>query len=267
MNTSNLIKKARKDIIKFGFESGGSSHYGGALSMLDFLCVLYNEFLIQPKDLSKTSNRDYFILSKGHSALGLYSVLFNKNYFDEDYFKTYLQNETDLIAHPIQNLKKGIESSNGSLGQGISMSTGIAHALLNKGLDNKVYCVVGDGECNEGIVYEALNYASHYKLKNLCVFLDLNGFQNDGSSKDVLDIGLKYKKIFESIGWEINFIKGNNEDEIRKSLSIFNMQVNEKPFVIIGETTKGCGVDVMENNNEWHHNKISKSFYEQIKSL
>lgn len=267
MNTYDLIKKARKDIINFGYESGGSSHYGGSLSMLDFLCVLYNEFLHQPKDLTTTSNRDYFILSKGHSALGLYSVLYNKNYFDKDYFKTYLQNETDLIAHPIQNLKKGIESSNGSLGQGISMSTGIAHALIRKGFDNKVYCVVGDGECNEGIVYEALNYASHYKLKNLCIFLDLNGFQNDGSSKDVLDIGLKYKKIFESIGWETNFVKGNNEDEIRKSLSTFNLQSNEKPYVIIGETIKGCGVDFMENNNEWHHNKISKSLYEKINSL
>lgn len=267
MNTSDLIKKARNDIIKFGFESGGSSHYGGALSMLDFLCVLYNEFLKQPKDLTTTTNRDYFILSKGHSALGLYSVLFNKNYFDEEYFSTYLQNETDLIAHPIKNLKIGIESSNGSLGQGISMCVGIAHALLKKNLDKKVYCVVGDGECNEGIVYEALNYASHFKLKNLCVFLDLNGFQNDGSSKDILNIGLKYKEIFQSIGWKINFIKGNNEAEIRKSLSDFNLQVNEKPYVIIGETTKGYGVDIMENNNEWHHNKISKSFYEKIKSI
>ena len=89
----------------------------------------------------------------------------------------------------------------------------------------------------------------------------------DGSSKDVIDIGLKYKKIFESIGWDTNFIKGNNESEIRKSLSIFNLQVNKNPFVIIGETTKGCGVDFMENNNEWHHNKISKSLYEQIKSV
>lgn len=266
MNTSNLILKARKDIIKFGYESGGSSHYGGALSMLDFLCVLYNEFLSQPKDLSTTNKRDYFILSKGHSALGLYSVLYNKNYFDEDYFKTYLQNETDLIAHPIQNLKKGIESSNGSLGQGISMAVGIAHALKKKGLEHKVYCVVGDGECNEGVVYEAINYASHYKLKNLCIFLDLNGFQNDGSSKDILDIGSKYIKIFQSIGWEIDFINGNNEVEIRKSLTKFNSQTNQKPFAIIGKTIKGNGVDMMENNNEWHHNKISKLFYEQIKS-
>ena len=92
MKTTDLIKKARKDIIKYGFESGGFSHYGGALSMLDFLCVLYNEFLKQPKDLSATSERDYFILSKGHCALGLYSVLFNKGYFDEDYFKSYLKN-------------------------------------------------------------------------------------------------------------------------------------------------------------------------------
>jgi len=267
MNTTNLIKKARKDIIKFGYESGGSSHYGGALSMLDFLCVLYNEFLDQPKDLTTTIERDYFILSKGHSALGLYSVLFNTNYFDEEYFKTYLQNETDLIAHPIQNLKKGIESSNGSLGQGISMATGIAHALFNKGINKKVYCVVGDGECNEGIVYESLNYASHYNLKNLCIFLDLNGFQNDGRSEDVLDIGLRYTNIFESIGWETNFIQGNNEVDIRKALSTFNLQVNEKPFVIIGKTTKGCGIDIMENNNDWHHNKISKSFYEQINTL
>ena len=264
MNTSDLIQKARKDIIKFGFESGGSSHYGGALSMLDFLCFLYNEFIEQPKDLSKTKYRDYFILSKGHSALGLYSVLYNKNYFNKNYFKGYLENGTDLIAHPIKNLSKGIESSNGSLGQGISMSTGIAHAILKRGIKNKVYCVVGDGECNEGVVYEALNYASHYKLNNLCVFLDLNGFQNDGSSKDILDISLKYINIFKSIGWIVNYINGHDEDELRKSLLKFQDNKNNKPFVIIGKTIKGNGIKLMENNNDWHHNKISKSFYEKI---
>ena len=267
MNTTNLIKKARKDIVNFGYESGGSSHYGGALSMLEFLCVLYNEFIEQPKDLTQTTERDYFILSKGHSALGLYSVLFNKNYFNEEYFKTYLQNETDLIAHPTQNLEKGIESSNGSLGQGISMATGVAHALLLRGMKKKVYCVVGDGECNEGIVYEAFNYASHYKLKNLCVFLDLNGFQNDGSSEDVIDIGLKYAEILASIGWNTNVIQGNNEVNIRQALAKFNQQVGNKPFVIVGKTIKGFGVDLMERNNDWHHNKISKTFYEKIKIL
>ena len=192
--------------------------------------------------------------------------------------KAILKMETDLIAHPIKNLSKGIESSNGSLGQGISMATGIAHAILKKGIKNKVYCVLGDGECNEGIVYEALNYASHYKLKNLCVFLDLNGLQNDpeeydfrrsykGSSKEILDIGLKYTNIFKSIGWKINYINGHDEDELRKSLSEFHQKDNDKPFVIIGKTIKGNGVLLMENDNEWHHNKISKSFYEQIKVL
>lgn len=264
MNTNKLIKKVKADIIRFGYNSGGSSHYGGALSMIDFLTLLYNEYINQPKDLNETFNRDYFILSKGHAALGLYSVLYNSGYFDEKYFDTYLKNGTDLIAHPIKDLSVGIESSNGSLGQGISMCVGIAHALKKKEiLDKKVYCVVGDGECNEGVVYEALNYASHYDLNNICVFLDLNGFQNDGSSYDILGIGEKYIGIFESIGWNTYFVDGHNISELKNCLNKF-LKTKNKPTVIIGKTIKGNGFSEMENNNDWHHNKISKSFYEKL---
>lgn len=264
MDTKKLIKKVKSDIIRFGYNSGGSSHYGGSLSMIDFLTLLYNEFLKQPKNLNETFDRDYFILSKGHAALGLYSVLYNCGYFDEKYFQTYLKNGTDLIAHPIKDLTVGIESSNGSLGQGISMSVGIAHALLKKNInDKKVYCIVGDGECNEGIVYEALNYASHYNLNNLCVFLDLNGFQNDGASCDILGIGKKYLGIFESIGWNTYFVNGHSISQLKKCLNKF-LKTNDRPTVIVGKTIKGNGFIEMENNNEWHHNKISKTFYEKL---
>tara|TARA_B110000879_G_scaffold101430_2_gene137348 strand:+ start:4766 stop:5563 length:798 start_codon:yes stop_codon:yes gene_type:complete len=263
IKTEVLVKKVREDIVKFGFNSGSSAHYGGALSMADFLTTLYNEFIDQPKNLSETLDRDYFILSKGHAALGLYSVLFNCNYFDKTIFDTYLKNETKLIAHPIKNLPIGIESSNGSLGQGISMATGIAHALHFKNFNRNVYCIVGDGECNEGIVYEAANYAAHYKLSNLCVFLDLNGFQNDGASEDILNIKEKYINIFKSIGWETKVIDGHNIGDIRKSLNDFKSEKN-KPTIIIGTTVKGKGYELMESNNDWHHNKITEKIFNQL---
>lgn len=263
IKTEDLVKKVREDIVRFGFNSGGSSHYGGALSMADFLTTLYNEFIDQPKNLNETLDRDYFILSKGHAALGLYSVLYNCNYFDKKTFDTYLKNETKLIAHPIKNLHIGIESSNGSLGQGISMASGIAHALFYKNFKRNVYCIVGDGECNEGIVYEAANYAAHYNLHNLCVFLDLNGFQNDGASEDILNIKEKYINIFESIGWETKVIDGHNISDIRKSLSDFK-SIKNKPTIIIGTTVKGKGYELMESNNDWHHNKITERIFNQL---
>ena len=263
METVQFIKKVREDIVKYGFNSGKPTHYGGSLSMSDYLGVLYNEFIKQPLDLTKTCLRDYFILSKGHAALGLYSVLFNKGYFGEDEFKSYLVNGSNLIAHPVMDLSKGIESSNGSLGQGISMACGIAHGLKLKGhQDFKVFTVIGDGESNEGIVYEAANYAANYELSNLCVFLDLNGFQNDGSTKEIMNIHEKYFNIFKSIGWEVHMIDGHDLNEIRDSLNQFYK--SNKPFMIIGKTVKGKGFPLMENNNDWHHNLITNKILENL---
>ena len=143
------------------------------------------------------------------------------------------------------------------------MASGIAHALFYKNFKRNVYCIVGDGECNEGIVYEAANYAAHYNLHNLCVFLDLNGFQNDGASEDILNIKEKYINIFESIGWETKVIDGHNISDIRKSLNDFK-SIKNKPTIIIGTTVKGKGYELMESNNDWHHNKITERIFNQL---
>ena len=242
IKTEDLVKKVREDIVKFGFNSGSSAHYGGALSMADFLTTLYNEFIDQPKNLKETLDRDYFILSKGHAALGLYSVLFNCNYFDKTIFDTYLKNETKLIAHPIKNLPIGIESSNGSLGQGLSMGIGIALSYLKTNRKGEIFVLVGDGECYEGSIWEADISAVELNLDNLTVIVDCNGFQNDGAIGKAMNFESISKK-WEGFGWKCSICDGHNINEIIKAL---NTKSDGIPKAVLAKTTKGKGISFME---------------------
>ncbi|MBZ9692987.1 transketolase [Clostridium sp. M14] len=244
-----ISKLIRKDIVTMLTESA-SGHPGGSLSIADIMSVLFfNEMNIDPKN-PKNPNRDRFVLSKGHAAPALYSALARKGYFDVEELNTLRKIGSRLQGHPNMNDLPGIDMSTGSLGQGISAAVGMA--LAGK-LDNKnyrVYTILGDGELEEGQVWEASMSAAHYKLDNLTAFVDYNGLQIDGNISDVMNPAPIDKK-FEAFGWNTLIIDGHDYDQI---LAAIEKAKNTKgqPTVIVCKTVKGKGVSFMENQAGWH---------------
>jgi len=236
-----------------------SAHLGGGLSMVDIMAVLYGRVLrYEPKN-PRWRNRDRFILSKGHGVLGYYSALLASGVIDEATYKTFQTNESDLIAHPVMNLDLGIESSNGSLGQGLSMGIGIALAAKKKQCDFNVYVYMGDGECNEGSVWEAVMSAAQLGLDNLTAIVDYNKLQSDGDARQIIDFADLAGK-FKSFGWDTREINGH---EISQIVDAFESPRDHAlPRVLVAHTIKGKGVSFMENNNEWHHNRLTKANYD-----
>lgn len=239
----------RKHIIEQTFEAQ-SGHPGGALSCTDILTFLFfREMNINVKE-PKWSDRDRLVLSKGHCTPALYGILAEKGFFPTSKLKTFRHIDSFLEGHPNMNSVPGVDMSTGSLGQGISAAVGMA--LAGK-LDKKsyyVYAILGDGEIQEGQVWEAAMSATHYKLDNLIAFLDHNGLQIDGAINDVMSpepIGDK----FRAFGWEVFAINGHDFNEIEDAL-VKAKKVRNKPIIIITDTVKGKGVSFMENVAGWH---------------
>jgi len=257
--------KVRLKILEIAFKSGGGQHLGGGLSMVDLMCYLYSQIIDIDAVKSKSLNRDRFILSKGHGVLGFYPVLQHYGLISQEILETYKKELSELISHPIRNLDNGIESSNGSLGHGLSYGTGIAYGLKVKKINAQVYVFIGDGECNEGSIWEAAMSASSLNLDNLTCILDCNRFQSDGMTKNIINqdnIGERWK----SFGWNLFEIDGHSFTEIHKSFQ--NKTLTGKPKLILAKTIKGKGVDFMENDNNWHHGRLTESLYKDaIKSL
>lgn len=250
----------RRLIVEKAYECGQSTHLGGALSMVDILTVLYEKVLKYKPSEPEFEGRDIFILSKGHTVLGYFATLFHYNFFSKTVFDTFQTNGSKLIAHPIKNLSYGIESSNGSLGQGISYASGMALGYKKRNMNNRVFVMMGDGECNEGSVWEAAQLSTELSLNNLIVVVDQNGFRNDGET--AYKEGMKLYGMWESFGWNTQQIDGHNHDAI---VNAFNLALKEvsKPTVIIANTIKGKGFSFMESNNDWHHNRITRAVYEK----
>jgi transketolase len=254
-------KKIRLDILDTAYAAGSSSsHLGGALSMVDVLGILFKYVINYSSKNYKDQTRDRFILSKGHGCLVYYSILYNLGIISKTQLLQFEKDDSFLPGHPVKNLKYGIEFSTGSLGMGLSLGTGVALAL-KKINQSKVYVVIGDGECNEGSIWEAAMSASHFNLNNLVVILDNNSFQQTGLNEHIMNThSLKDK--FESFNWNVLEIDGHNLNEIFKSF--INNETNQnKPKIIICKTIKGKGVSFCENNNQWHHSILSKSLYDQ----
>lgn len=252
-------KQIRKNILLAAFSAEEkSAHIGGALSITDIVSVLFGHIMkldpTNPLDLE----RDRFILSKGHACLALYSALTEKQFLDKEDLKNYGKNESKLLGHPTMSKEKGIEFSTGSLGMGLSLGIGSAYAAIKKEKNYNVYVILGDGECNEGSVWESVLLASHLKLSNLTVFVDKNNLQQTGKNQDILDLGNITEK-FSSFNWEAVEINGHNHSEIYQAIK---NKKSGKPLAIIANTTKGKGVSFFENNNEWHHSILSKKNYE-----
>lgn len=244
-----IANNVRIGIIE-GTYNAKSGHPGGSLSIADILTVLYfNQMNVDPKN-PNAKGRDRLVLSKGHVAPALYGVLAEKGYFDKKEIKNLRKIDSMLQGHPDMNKTLGVDMSTGSLGQGLSVANGMAMAskLDHEGV--RVYCICGDGEIQEGQVWEAAMTASHYKLDNLCVVIDNNNLQIDGKVDEVMSIYPIDEK-FKSFGFEVITIDGH---DIKQIIDAFNKakQVKGKPTAIIAKTIKGKGVSFMENVADWH---------------
>lgn len=241
--------RVRLGIIESTFRAK-SGHPGGSLSSADVLTYLYFKVLNIDPSNPKFEDRDRFVLSKGHAAPALYATLAQRGFFEFSLIKELRQLGSILQGHPNMNTTPGVDMSTGSLGQGTSASAGMAIGAKIKGSDFKVYAILGDGEIEEGQVWEACLFSSHYKLDNLCFIVDLNGLQIDGKITDVAGLD-NVKQKFEAFGFEAFECDGHDFDELEK---VFNEcdKVKGKPSVIILNTIKGKGVSFMENEVDWH---------------
>ena len=253
-----IATKVRKHIIE-GIYNAQSGHPGGSLSIADLLTILYFEVMnVDPKN-PKMENRDRFVLSKGHCAPALYGILAEKGFIPAEDIKTLRKTNSYLQGHPDMKNIPGVDMSTGSLGQGISAANGMALSAKLDGKDYKVYTVLGDGELEEGQVWEAAMFAAHYKLDNLTAFVDFNGLQIDGNITDVMNPTPIDKK-FEAFGWDVQMIDGHDYDAIKNAIE--NAKKAEgKPSVVILKATKGKGVSFMENQAGWHGNAPKEDDY------
>ena len=248
----NLASSMRKTALKVAFECNEPAHIGGGMSIIDILATLYGYVMTNPGVV------DRFILSKGHGVLGLYSALHAMNFISDSELETFQTNGSDFIAHPIMNESAGIESSNGSLGQGLSFAIGIALAYKKKRKPGRIYVILGDGECYEGSIWEAAITATEQMLDNLTVFVDCNGHQNDGAVTHEMEFKAIAKK-WAGFGWNTLISDGHDIADI---LAQLNKCVSGVPNLIVARTIKGRGVSFMENNNDWHHNRLSEKLYQ-----
>ncbi len=232
-----------------GTYNAKAGHPGGSLSAADVFAYLYaKEMRVDPKN-PKWDDRDRLVLSKGHCAPGLYAALAYKGFFPVEDLKTLRHIDSYLQGHPNMNTVPGIDMSTGSLGQGISVAVGMAKGAKYLGKDVNVYSVLGDGEIEEGQVWEAMMFANQYNLDNLCIIIDCNGLQIDGPCSEVMSAEPIDEKV-KAFGFDIVTIDGNDFDEIEKAFDAFHNST--KPFAIIMNTVKGKGVSYMENQVGWH---------------
>ena len=240
-----------------------AGHPGGSLSAADVFTYLYNvEMNIDPKD-PKKEDRDRFVLSKGHNAPGLYAVLAHRGFFPVEDLPTFRHIDSYLQGHPNMNLVPGVDMSTGSLGQGLSVACGMAKGAKYLEKSFRVYALMGDGEIEEGQIWEAAMFAAHYKLDNLCAIVDLNGLQIDGPPAVVMNSAPVDEK-FKAFGFEVITINGGDFDDLEKAFDFFHKNIGSgKPTAILMKTLKGQGVSYMEGQVGWHGKAPNDAEYEQ----
>lgn len=257
----SFSKSLKKKILKMAYVAGAhSSHFGGALSIVDIVSFLFCSHMKITKGNPSDMKRDRFILSKGHACLAYYAALCEVGFINEKDLETFELDGSDLLGHPVMNRKLGIEFSNGSLGMGLSLAIGVAIGLKKKKKDNKVFVILGDGESNEGSVWEASMAAVKFELDNIFLLVDKNNFQQTGSTDEIMQPNDLHDK-WKSFGWSVESIDGHNIDEIANYFS--KPKVLKKPNALIMNTIKGKGFSFSENNNDWHHAVLSKKLYEE----
>lgn len=250
----NHAKRMRVLTLQMANNCGTSAHLGGGLSLIEAMAVLYGAVM---NDQSLPyAERDKFILSKGHGVLGLYAALAEFGVMEEKILDTFLMDGSDLSAHPVMKPELGLEASSGSLGQGISMAVGLALAAKKKGYGYQTYVLCGNGECNEGSVWEACMSAVSFQLDNFTLFLDNNRMQSDGFSETIMGVSDQYAGMLRALGFQVIEIDGNDVEQVYGAF--MEPRQLHRPKAIIGSTIKGKGVSFMENNPDWHHNRLTR---------
>lgn len=253
-------KEIRRDIIEQVYNAG-SGHPGGSLSIADIMAVLYFDELNIDEKNPTWQDRDRLILSKGHTAPALYSALSERGYFSKEVLKEFRKIESNLQGHPNMNDVPGVDMSTGSLGQGLSVANGIAISAKLDQKSYRVYCILGDGEIEEGQIWEAAMAANKYKLDNLCVIVDNNNLQIDGTIEEVMSLNQIDQK-FQSFGFNVITINGHDINQIKQAFTEAR-QTKNKPTCIIAKTIKGKGISFMEDKAEWHGKAPNQEQYEQ----
>ena len=257
--TELLAAKIRRHVIEMT-HLGKSSHVASCLSICDILAVLYGKVInFDPKD-PRWDGRDRFILSKGHAGAAVYATLAEMKFFEVGELKKHYQNGSVFSGHISHKGVPGVELSTGSLGHGLGVASGISLAGLKEHKPYWVFCLLSDGECDEGSNWEAILFAGHHKLNNLIVLIDYNKIQSLGSTSATLDLE-PFKEKWEAFNWHVQMIDGHDHCALEKSCQIAK-SVNNKPSVVICNTTKGKGVSFMENQVLWHYRSPQNKEYE-----
>jgi transketolase len=263
-NKFNLFSEKSKQVRLYILDmltNAKSSHLGSALSIVDILTVLFNDFIDVGLIRKHSPNRDYCILSKGHAASALYATLASVGVFSEEILQTYCKDGSKLAGHPIKDCVPGVEASTGSLGHGLPLAVGLAIALKKDGLKNKVYVLLGDGECQEGSVWEAVQLAVRLKLNNLVVIVDSNKWQGLDRTQEICVCSLEQK--FSVFGCNTVQIDGHDFNRIFKTLN--DVGSKEFPDVIIANTIKGKGISFVQDKLEWHYKSANEEEYKIAK--
>ena len=259
-NLKNIAANIRLGALE-GVHAAASGHPGGSLSIADIMAYLYFEEMNVKADEPKWADRDRFVLSKGHTAPALYATLALKGFFPSEELKNLRQVDSFLQGHPDMKGTPGVDMSTGSLGLGISTACGMALAAKVDGKSYRTYTIVGDGESEEGQVWEAAMFAAHYKLDNLCVIIDWNGLQIDGTVEEVMNPTPHDKKL-EAFGFHVISIDGHDFDQIEAAFKEAR-ETKGKPTAIIAKTVKGKGVSYMEHQVGWHGSAPNDEQYEK----
>jgi len=256
VTTLELSTAIRRDIVEMGFRCGSTgAHFGGSLSLPEIMAVLYGEVL-----RTSGEHRDRFVFSKGHGVMAQYAAMKNAGLLTEAQLEQFKKDGSPIAAHPSMNAELGIDFSSGSLGQGLSLGVGSALGLKRKGDSaTRVYVLLGDGECDEGSVWEAVMSASRFGLENLVAIVDRNHLQYDGDTEDVMPLeGFSAK--WRAFGWEVAECDGH---DVAALSAAFKREHAGRPFVVIANTVKGKGLSFMENQASWHNGVLTKNLHEQ----
>ncbi len=260
LELKKVCNNVRRGILDLTFY-GSSSHLGGSLSAVELLVALYFKVMRIDPQKPQMPERDRFVLSKGHAAPALYAVMAERGFFPKEELKTFCKNGTRLQKHIDMHKLPGIDASSGSLGQGLSIAIGMALADRMDKKDRFVYVVMGDGELQEGQIWEAAMAAGNFKLDHLIAFVDANQMQVDGFVKSIMNVEPLEEK-WKSNNWHVQRINGNDLEQILDAIQTAK-QINDKPHLIIADTVKGKGVDFMELQVDWHAKGLTEEEYQK----
>ena len=259
MNLKQFSKDLRLSALKMAYDCGkNGSHVGPGLSVIEIMATLYGVVLRYDVNNPGDENRDRLVVSKGHCVLAYYSVLNKVGFLSDEDIASFETNGSEFHGHAMRNLTNGIEFSGGSLGMGMTFAVGLALSCKRKNLLSRVFALVGDGECDEGVIWEAAMSAAHYQLNNFTLIVDRNKLQYDGPTEIVMN-QMDLAKKFEAFGFDVMVVDGHNCEELSKSLKV----VTDRPTCVIADTIKGKGVSFMEGVKGWHHHTLSQGEYEQ----